>query len=607
MPFASAVRPSIQCGLLKSLLAGCGHDVSVEYLNLELAAMLGEKLYGTLAGSRWLHFLGEWLFSVAAFGSFGDHERFLAHYGLGEVLREVDLRPQALIEMRNRVLPEVIERWAAERPWDRFDVVGFTCTFEQSLASFALARRIKERHPRSITIFGGAAFDRDAAAEYVARFPYIDYAITGEADRSLPELLARIGRGEPVSDIPGLVTRENGSIRTNREEVFRDLDSLPDPDYTDYFAALSALGRDKTIGSAAPQVLFQSARGCWWGQAHQCTFCSLNGSSISYRSRSAAHVFAELKRQSERFRVRTFVAADNILNPKLLDGLFPQIREARFDFELAYEVKANLTRAQLRTLADGGARLIQPGLESLSTRMLEMMRKGANLLLNVRLLKWAQYYKMRVVWNLLTHHPGETAQDYLSQADLVPLLYHLPPPRGPVPITVEKYSPLMGLLQAQGRRLRPALSYFFLYPDGLVDIEKLAYFFVADTASEPAVVAAIGRLTEAVACWNAAWRAPNRPSLTYLRGPGWLRIVDRREPSKPRLHELSEPAASLYEYCSETAHTAAAASRYLESILPSARNREDVGAICEKLVANGLAISEGGYYLSLAIPSNPGL
>ncbi len=607
MPFASALRPSIQCGLLKSLLTGCGHEVEVVYLNLELAALLGERLYGTLAGGRWLHFLGEWLFSVAAFGSFGDQQRFLAHYGLGEALRVLDLRSVALIEMRNCMLPEIVERWVSERRWDRYDVIGFSCTFEQSLASFALARRIKQRHPQTITIFGGAAFDRDSASEYVTRLPYIDYAIAGEADCSLLELLARIGRGEPVADIPGLVTRENGSVRANREEIFRDLDELPDPDYAEYFAALSALGREKTIGSTAPQVLFQSARGCWWGQTHQCTFCSLNGNSMAYRSRSATHVFEELRRQSERYHVRTFVAADNILNPKLLEALFPQVRQSHFDYELGYEVKANLTRAQLRTLAEGGARFIQPGLESLNTRMLEMMSKGTNLLLNVRLLKWAQYYKMRVVWNLLTHHPGETAQDYSSQADLIPLLYHLPPPRGPVRITIEKHSPLVGLLRAQGRRVRPALSYSFLYPEGLVDIEKLAYFFASDAAQEEAVIAAISRLTEAVARWNAAWRNPNRPALTYLRGPGWLRIIDRREPARPHSHELSEPAATVYEYCSETAHTAAAAARYLKGVLPSPPGQDEVEAISERLVADGLTISEGGHYLSLAIPANLGL
>lgn len=41
-------------------------------------------------------------------------------------------------------------------PWDRYDVVGFTSTFEQNIASLALARRVKEAHPRGTVVFGGS-------------------------------------------------------------------------------------------------------------------------------------------------------------------------------------------------------------------------------------------------------------------------------------------------------------------------------------------------------------------------------------------------------------------------------------------------------------------
>jgi len=214
---------------------------------------------------------------------------------------------------------------------------------------------------------------------------------------------------------------------------------------------------------------------------------------------------------------------------------------------------------------------------------------------------------MRVVWNLLTNHPGETAQDYLSQAELIPLIYHLPPPRRPAHITVEKHSPLVNLLRSQGRRLRPALSYSFLYPEGLVDIEKLAYFFESDARQEEPVAAAIRQLTTAVARWNALWCEPNRPMLTYLRGPGWLQVIDRREPAKPRMHELDEPAATVYEFCSETSHTAAVVARHLLTVRPSPPGEGEIQAIFERLVADRLMIGERGHYLSLAIPANPGL
>src|ERR1051325_9480478 len=68
MPFAAAHRPSIQCGLLKAGLARAGHQVDVFYLNLELAAELGQEAYRNFVDLRSDHLLGEWLFSAAAFG-----------------------------------------------------------------------------------------------------------------------------------------------------------------------------------------------------------------------------------------------------------------------------------------------------------------------------------------------------------------------------------------------------------------------------------------------------------------------------------------------------------------------------------------------------------
>ena len=76
MPFAGANRPSIQCGLLKAGLVREGHEVDVHYLNLELAAEIGEVTYRRLADLRWDHLLGEWLFSAADFGPRDDEEAY---------------------------------------------------------------------------------------------------------------------------------------------------------------------------------------------------------------------------------------------------------------------------------------------------------------------------------------------------------------------------------------------------------------------------------------------------------------------------------------------------------------------------------------------------
>src|SRR6266487_1173123 len=106
MPFAAAARPSIQCGLLKAALARQGHTVDVLYLNLELSAELGHGVYGTLAELRSDHLLGEWLFSVAAFGPRSDEEEYRkAHPSLEEWFEKLGLGFDELCRLRNETLP----------------------------------------------------------------------------------------------------------------------------------------------------------------------------------------------------------------------------------------------------------------------------------------------------------------------------------------------------------------------------------------------------------------------------------------------------------------------------------------------------------------------
>jgi hypothetical protein len=51
-----------------------------------------------------------------------------------------------------------------------------------------------------------------------------------------------------------------------------------------------------------------------------------------------------------------------------------------------YEVKANLTREHLRLMSRAGVTLCQPGLESLSSHVLHLMRKGVRAAQNVNVL-----------------------------------------------------------------------------------------------------------------------------------------------------------------------------------------------------------------------------
>jgi ribosomal peptide maturation radical SAM protein 1 len=606
VPFAHSDRPSIQCGVLKACLTRAGHDVDVHYLNLETARELGPERYSSLATSRSDQFVGEWLFTAAAFGYTPDEEAYRkACPGIDATCDHLGADFAELCRLRREVMPELVESWAREIDWDRYAVVGFTSTFEQNVAALALARRIKERHPQVLTVFGGANVDGDMGPEFARVFPWIDFAVSGEGDEVFPELVGCIARGESGVGLPGVAVRTGDGVVTGppARQVSR-MDELPDPDFDDYFRALFRIGRESVLGDAPPRLLFESSRGCWWGQKHHCTFCGLNNLGMTFRSKSPQRVLDELGRLSGRYSITNFEAVDNIIDMGYLEHVCGQLVERRLDYTMFYEVKANLSRAQLQTLARAGIRRIQPGIESLNTHILSLMRKGTTMLRNVRLLKWAMYYGIHVGWNILTGFPGETVQDYVAQERLVPLLRHLPPPVGCGPIWLERFSPYFFDPDLAFRNRRPQRAYDYVYPVPELDLSAIAYFFEYE-AEDVVGEQATARLGELVADWQRPWSVGSPPTLVYRRAPDWIQIVDLRRDDAPAVHALHGVDAAVYEACGDTDRTADRVVRELQGTAWGGVGVDVVEEALEKFCALGLAVQEDGHVLSLALPANP--
>lgn len=605
MPFAMADRPSIQCGLLKSSLTRVGHEVQVYYLNLELAAELGHERYREIAHLRTELMLGEWLFAVAAFGARTDEAEYnvacLSANGSGE---DTDGEFETLCKLRNETLPTWIEGWAERIDWGQYSVVGFTSTFEQNTPAFALAKAIKQRHPRVIIVFGGANFDGGMGEEYVRVLPFIDYAVVGEGDRVLPEIVGRVAQGEALLDLPGVIGRSaDGVVVANRPgPVIQDLDEVPDPDYDEYFETLFRLGRERVLGSQPPMIMVETARGCWWGEKQHCTFCGLNSNGMSFRSKSPQRAADQLAMLASKYKVVNFEAVDNIMDYKYLEQLCVPLAEEKFDYNIFYEVKANLTLAQLKLMNRAGIHSIQPGIESLNSHILKLMRKGITMLRNVRLLKWAYYYGMRVGWNILTGFPGEKQEDYEEQIRIMPLLRHLPPPGGGGPIWLERFSPYFFDSSFPVRNVKPVRTYRFIYPEEDFDLEKLAYFFsyeMDDTLPKEFHNGLYREIDE----WKKDWKSNPRPVLLYQRAPDWIQVIDRRS-RDAKVYAFSGHEADLYEYCGET-------DRSLQGILGHLSNgdgeltTDEIQPVLDKFCDLGLMLREKDRYLSLALPTNP--
>lgn len=605
MPFMGLDRPSIQLGLLKAIGEEHGFAVRTLHANLDFAARIGADYYRTLAETRG-PLVGDWLFSAEAFGARApDPGGRLPDEFAGKLSYLPGTRREArdrLLRTREEDVPAFLDSLVDSYPWHEVRVAGFSCTFQQNTASFALARRLKQRYPHLVTVFGGANFDGEMGLELVRRVESIDLAVSGEADASFPLLLRALAAGTDPVAVPGVSRREGARIVTTAPQPpGSDLDDLPAPDYSEYFERAESLNLLPRAARREVWLPFESARGCWWGAKHHCTFCGLNGTAMRFRAKSPQRVLDELASQARRYRSFRFEAVDNILDPRYLRELFPAIADSARDYQIFYETKANLTRAHLRTLALGGVTHLQPGLESLSSHVLGLMDKGVRAAQNVNLLRWARYYGIDVAWSILWGFPGETAEDYERQAAAVPHLAHLQAPENSGRIWLERFSPLYTQPDRFSlSRREPERSYRYVYPEQ-VSLDRIAYFFdyEVDGALPDSTYEPLGR---ALAAWTDAWRSEPKPELTYWSAPGFLQIHDGRHPGSGGTYTFEGTLADLYIACADRPTTAAAVRDRLEPGTSAAFVEEAL----EEFQQRGLMFRDGTLSVALALPAIAG-
>jgi ribosomal peptide maturation radical SAM protein 1 len=607
MPWHFLGSPSIQLGTLDSVLARASIPCRSHSLYLEFVRWLEEieaeagaldiEDYGELAG-RWMNIgAGEWVFGVQEIRkpSTEKDARFLDLCRANGMARELVGKLQRTREL----VPRFLERCADEILSTEPAIVGFTSVYSQTIPSAALARVLRSRAPDLKIVFGGASCEGPMGPAILEAFADIDVVVRGEAESILPDLAASLLAKEPVPRRPGLCIREDGRIlEIPADESSRvPMDQVPVPVFDEYFERLERLELAHQI---LPQIPFETARGCWWGMKAHCTFCGLNGTSMAFRSKSPERVLEEVSSLSLRHGVLDFTCTDNILDTRYFDSLLPALAERGADLGFFFETKANLTEPQVKALRSAGIRAIQPGIESLSTPTLKLMKKGVSALQNIRLLKWCAQHGIRVVWNLLYGFPGEAVEEYARMAELVPSLVHLQPPTLSA-LMVYRFSPYHDRPLEHGIELGDPLPFYdLLYDVGHESLNDLAQAFEYRHLDGRDPEQYVGALRAGVEQWNRDW-SRNAGALSCRRGPGFLVILDTRTTiGSAARYTLGEEEAAAYLACESgaTFDAIAAELRRTHGIeMGDARLR----GLLEEFVGARLMYEERGRYLSLAV------
>jgi ribosomal peptide maturation radical SAM protein 1 len=542
MPWAALDTPSLALGLLHGLATAHGAQVKTVCANLDFFDWAVERLgiraddYDFFASRAYFDGYGDWVFSSALYG---DPQWRLAQF-TDEMSAGLDPRLLDLSVALHEIAPLFIDELAERLAREAFDVVGFTTTFQQNTAALAAARQLKHLTPSVVTVFGGANCDGTQGEALHRNFPWLDHVVRGEGEAAFPALLAALRRGTAPRDVPGLCwTDADGNRHVNPLPTAPlPPELLPTPEFTPFFDRFQ---RSPAREQVEPKLVLEGSRGCWWGEKHHCTFCGLNGSTMAFRSKDPDVFLREINELAARHQVLDIIVVDNILDMGHLRTLVPQLAASGHDFRFHFEIKSNLRKRHLSALAAAGIVQVQPGIESLSTHVLQLMDKGVTGCQNVRHLRDAQSAGVSAAWNYLFGFPGESEADYDTVITQMAALEHLTPPGGVTRIAIERFSPYFDRPELGFSRLRSAAHYAHVYDLPEEELRDLAYLFDAPQAGIGD--AAATRLEAAVGRWAGAHPASR---LTCHDLGGTILLINQRRAhawSTLTLHDPLEVAA----------------------------------------------------------------
>src|SRR5262245_207512 len=265
MPWDQLEHPPIQLGILQTALErdGVGADVcclGLEFLDHCMAATAdrpaGERLgvadYDLVVELSRDVGLGDWIFAEPAAEADAAYERWVREHPLGHGF-EIACRFRECVPS---FLDRCAETLAARAPV----VIGFTTGAQQTVASLALARRLKARLPALRVVFGGANCQGEMGAALHRAFPWVDAVVRGEGESVFPELVKDFLAGGACRAHPGLCYRDGErSVVVPEGGDPVPLDDVPVPRYDEYFARLRA---SPAAAELLPRVtlLYESAR-----------------------------------------------------------------------------------------------------------------------------------------------------------------------------------------------------------------------------------------------------------------------------------------------------------------------------------------------------------
>jgi ribosomal peptide maturation radical SAM protein 1 len=616
MPWAPLEEPSLGLAILKARLAECGITCTVAHLNIFLLKYVKVESYERIGG---IYAFNDFMFTQVFEGDnlASDQRAALAqmstyHYGRKDLEVNAGETPSRVVEyalkVRNEAVPAFLADCMGLVERTPSTMIGFTCMYDQTIASLALASLIKRRYPDKLIVLGGYALENPCGPQIMRSFPFVDVVVFGEGEDRITSLAeASVDRGR-LSTIPGIMYRDqDGEIHSTAPCASKvNLDESPVPDYDDFMADVERLNAEEMVEIAIQILPVESSRGCWWGEVSHCIFCGIDDETMRYRFKSPARVKEMLAELTRRYGCNYFRFSDYILPRTYYKTLLPELAEQERDkYLLHWEMKANVKHEEVALMSRAGVVALQPGIESFSTSVLKKMDKGVTGIQNVLTIKLLTEHGINAYYNILFGFPHDDPEEYRAMCERIPLLYHLPSPASYAQVLTTRYAPLQVDPERFGIRTPVVHEQLYEmifsrhYRDQIgFDLDQYCYVFKTPYELPEDCKPYYAMLVYQVHHW-ATTQTERMVRLSYEVVDGGIEFRDSRFDPEERVVRFGRDHARVHE---ALAHSALSTDQ-LASVLAGEMSPEVVHGALGELDEERLIFREGNRGVAVALPA----
>ena len=276
-------------------------------------------------------------------------------------------------------LPGLREYVKREKP----EVVGIKFFTKDMAGARACAKAIREELPDVRILVGGPHPSAEEPQHVLADFPEADYAIRGEGETGLMQLMDSFGSGNgyDLSQVPGLVYRGPDGDAWNRPSFAKHPDEFGIPPWELFHPKKYRNCYVGTKGNPSFMAPVVVSRGC----PAACNFCTSamsNGAPV--RHRSLDHVMGEVELLHGKYGVRQLMITDAnfTYDKEFIVGMCEAILERGIDISFNCPTGTQLSaldRETLPLLKRAGCHFIGLGIEAASPRMRKQISKGIDI------------------------------------------------------------------------------------------------------------------------------------------------------------------------------------------------------------------------------------